>query len=178
MKPPEGLKRLSPEAVATALRRAKQFRLLNDGFEAESICRDVLHVEPKNQEALATLILAITDQFMEGRTTLQQAQRLLPGLTDEYERAMHTGIVFERWAKARHRSGLPDAVTLDYFSEAMQAFEAAEKVRPLNNDDAILRWNSCLRLIHVNGYLERRMSLLGLPDEHEVEIALEQEGLE
>jgi hypothetical protein len=29
----------------------------------------------------------------------------------------------------------------------MHCFEGAEKIRPPDNDDAILRWNRCLRLL-------------------------------
>jgi hypothetical protein len=29
----------------------------------------------------------------------------------------------------------------------MHCFEEAEKVRPQGNDDALLRWNRCLRLL-------------------------------
>jgi hypothetical protein len=29
----------------------------------------------------------------------------------------------------------------------MNCFEEAEKIRPPNNDDAILRWNRCVRLL-------------------------------
>ena len=31
--------------------------------------------------------------------------------------------------------------------QAMEFFEKAEAIRPPGNDDAILRWNSCARLI-------------------------------
>ena len=29
----------------------------------------------------------------------------------------------------------------------MECFEKAEKIRPQGNDDAVLRWNRCLRLL-------------------------------
>ena len=57
------LKTLSPEAVPRALEKAERYRLLNEPGEAESICLDALDVEPDNQEALVTLLLALTDQF-------------------------------------------------------------------------------------------------------------------
>jgi hypothetical protein len=34
------------------------------------------------------------------------------------------------------------------FESALNFFEEAEKVRPPGNDDALLRWNRCLRLMH------------------------------
>jgi hypothetical protein len=33
------------------------------------------------------------------------------------------------------------------FEEAMHCFQEAEKIRPPENDDAILRWNRCARLL-------------------------------
>jgi hypothetical protein len=32
----------------------------------------------------------------------------------------------------------------------MQQFEKAEKIRPSGNDDALLRWNTCARIIERN----------------------------
>ena len=44
-------KPLSPEPCPAALAKAERYRLLNEPGEAESICLDVLAVEPDNQEA-------------------------------------------------------------------------------------------------------------------------------
>ena len=57
------LKPLSREAVPAALEKAMRYRLLNEPGEAESICHDVLHVDPGNQQAIVTLLLALTDRF-------------------------------------------------------------------------------------------------------------------
>jgi hypothetical protein len=39
----------------------------------------------------------------------------------------------------------------EWLVDAMEHYENAEKVRPPGNDDAILRWNTCVRLItHYN----------------------------
>ena len=46
------LKPLSLEGVPAALEKAMRYRLLNEPGEAESICHDVLGVDPDNQEAL------------------------------------------------------------------------------------------------------------------------------
>ena len=54
---------LSLDAVPRALEKAVRYRLLNEPSEAESICLDVLEVDPDNEEAIATLVLALTDQF-------------------------------------------------------------------------------------------------------------------
>lgn len=36
---------------------------------------------------------------------------------------------------------------LALFEKALRCFEEAEKIRPEGNDDAILRWNRCVRLL-------------------------------
>ena len=53
------LKMLSEDAVPRALAKAERYRLLNEPGEAESICLDALAVEPANQSALTTLLLAL-----------------------------------------------------------------------------------------------------------------------
>ena len=35
----------------------------------------------------------------------------------------------------------------EWLREAMSFYEKAEAIRPLGNDDALLRWNTCARLI-------------------------------
>ena len=110
----------------------------------------MLEVDPRNQEALVTLLLAITDQFAEGRPKgARRAQELLPRLDDEYKRSYYAGIVAERCAKAHLRRGAMGSGELAYhwFREAMEWYEKAEARRPAGNDEAILRWNTCARIL-------------------------------
>jgi hypothetical protein len=77
------LKPLSREAVARALEKAERYRLLNEPVEAESICLDVLRLEPDNQQALTALLLALTDQFDEDApNAVSQALELVPRFKD------------------------------------------------------------------------------------------------
>jgi hypothetical protein len=124
--------------------------LLNEPEQAASICEDVLQVDPHNQEALAMLILALTDNFGSQRPSLPvQARDLLPRLHGAYEREYYAGIIWEREAIAWLRAAVPcsGATAFDCFQKAMACFERAEQVRPPANDDAALRWNSCARMI-------------------------------
>lgn len=143
------LKTLSREAVPRALAKAERYRLLNEPSEAHSICLDVLAVDPENQEVMATLILALTDQFDHHPTLVHEALAAVARLRDGYERAYYTGIVHERRAKAllAHgaRRGGPSAY--EWLRNAMIRYEEADAIRPPNNDDARLRWNACARLI-------------------------------
>ncbi len=144
------LKPLSAEGVAAALEKALRYRLLNEPREAESICRDILQVDPTNHEALVTLILALTDQLAtkSGRCA-DEARTLLSRLQDEYEEAYYAGIICERRASAQLGRRNPGSgfIAHDLLREAMDCYERAEKTRPSGNDDAILRWNTCARFI-------------------------------
>jgi hypothetical protein len=142
-------KTISRDAVPLALKKAERYRLLNEPAHAESICLDVLAVDPENQEALVMLILALTDQFQPGRTDcFRQAEAVVPRLRGEYERYYYSGIIHERRASARASQGGPGSETVAYqwVRQAMDFYEQAERIRPRDNDDALLRWNSCLRL--------------------------------
>jgi hypothetical protein len=144
------LKPLRIDAVPRALEKAERYRLLNEPAEAESICLDVLRVTPTNQAALVILLLALTDQFDEGvGGLLADARDVLPRLTGEYDRVYYAGIIAERHGKALLRSDGPGAASAAHecIREAMAYFAQAETLRPSGNDDALLRWNACARLL-------------------------------
>src|SRR5204863_5704571 len=82
------LKQLAPEAIPAALEKAERYRLLNEPAEAESICLDVLAVDSENQQALVTLLLAMSDRFSKGYAVSDtQAKEVLVRIKGEYERA-------------------------------------------------------------------------------------------
>ena len=142
------LKPISLTGIPEAISKVEVYRYLNEPGEAESICRDILAAEPENQTALRLLGLAITDQFTgQVSDRYSEAERLFRGLTSEYERFYYLGILQERKAKAQLRAGRPPHTVYPIFEEAMGLFEAAEKIRPPNNDASILRWNRCVRLL-------------------------------
>ena len=144
------LKILTSEGIPGALAKAERYRLLNQPWEAECIYRDALQVEPENQDAIIGLVLAITDQFEHGlRGGVDQAREILPRIRDEYARAYYAGIICERRAKvilheARPGSG---AMAVELLREAKSQYERAEALRPVGNDDVLLRWNACARLL-------------------------------
>lgn len=151
------LKRLSPDALPAALEKAHRYRLLNEPLEAESICRDVLAVDPDNQQALVTLVLALSDQFGERlAAAFDQAREVLLGLQDEYAREYYDGILCYRRAKAQLFRTDPGTghVVYHWLREAMERFEAAAVIRPRGNDDALLRWNACARLLTAHPELQ------------------------
>ncbi|HSJ65733.1 MAG TPA: hypothetical protein VK922_17715 [Gemmatimonadaceae bacterium] len=152
------LKPITRDGVSTALHKAERYRLLNEPTAAESICRDVLECDPDNQQALIMLVLALSDQFALGgemSAAVHAARDVLGKVRDEYKRAYYNGIICERRAKAQMRRGAPGAeeIAYDWFREAMEWYEKAERLRPAGNDEAILRWNTCARLLNRDEHL-------------------------
>jgi hypothetical protein len=144
------LKPLGPEAVPRAMEKAERYRLLNEPEEAESICLDVLAIEPEHQEALITLLLALTDQFRTGCADCStRAQEVLPRLHSEYNRCYYAGIICERRGTAQLDKGGfgSGSFAFSWLRHAMEWYEKAEALREPGNDDAILRWNTCARII-------------------------------
>jgi hypothetical protein len=70
-------------------------------------------------------------------------------LPSEYERHYYAGIICERKGKSLLGKNIPDAVytIYEWLIDAMELYEKAESIRPPGNDDALLRWNTCVRLI-------------------------------
>jgi hypothetical protein len=144
------LKKIGPDGIPHALEKAERYRLLNDPVQAESICHDVLAVDPDSQDALRCLILALTDQFnsVASANLAREARAHVDRLSDPYERAYFSGIVYERETRAfLHRTKVVRSAAYDGFRHAMECYERAEALRPPGNVDAVLRWNSCVRAI-------------------------------
>ncbi len=152
------LKRLSQEAIPGALAKAERYRLLNEPEQAESICQDILAIDPENQQALIALVLAITEQFANGVSErVSDAQSLVAKLHREFDRVYYGGIVCERRARALLALGSPGAgyVAYDWYSEAMNLYEKAQTMSRPGNDDAVLRWNTCARFLNTHPHLVR-----------------------
>ncbi len=151
------LKALSADAIPKAQAKADRYRLLNDPRDAESICRDILRTDPENQNALRTIILALTDQFGKAmRVNIGHVEEMLPRVTDEYARCYYTGVTYERWAKAQFGEETPGYVVYDWLVQAMGWFEKAEALSPPGVEDAVLRYNACARIIKRNDQLRPR----------------------
>ena len=160
------LKSLSKDAIPSALSRAERYRLLNEPEQAESICEDVLRAEPANQAALVMLILALTDQFSgEEPDVVTRVQLLVKTLTDPYQRAYYAGLVSERRARALlRRAAVHSAESVGgWLRAAMDLYERAEGLRPPGNDDALLRWNACARLLARQPAAETETPQPGVP---------------
>jgi len=130
------LKSISKAGIPEAIAKAELYRYINEPEEAESICRDILAIVPDHQLALRMLGLAITDQFLGASgDRYPEVLSIFQGLRDPYEQFYYTGLLY-----AAH-------ILLPLIEEAMRCFAEAEKIRPAGNDDSILRWNRCVRLL-------------------------------
>jgi hypothetical protein len=142
------LKRISAQGVGKALELAERYRLLNEPEQASSICRDVLDVEPENQSARRMLLLALTDEFGKGHgVSLQEATTVASELASEYERNYYLGVAHERWGRSKLDEGAPPHVGGEWLRKALDFYARAESMRPGGDDAAILRWNTCVRMI-------------------------------
>jgi hypothetical protein len=161
-------KPISHDSLPAALNKAERYRLLNEPAEAESICRDILEIEPRNQQALINLVLALTDQIAEEPRAFSEALAVTNRLESAYDRAYYAGIAWERRAKSRHRRGRGvQANVYEWLVNALRLFEEAERLRAPGSDDAILRWNACVR------YLARHRDLTPAHEEFDAAIASE-----
>jgi len=142
------LKSISKAGIPEAIAKAELYRYLNEPEEAESICRDILSADPDHQLARRMLGLAITDQFSGAATDrYAEADSIFSSLRDPYERFYYTGLLHERRVKAQLHAGHLAHTLAPLLEEALRCFAEAEKLRPQGNDDAILRWNRCVRLL-------------------------------
>lgn len=142
------LKLLSRESIPKAVTRAKHYRLLNEPRQAESICEDILKIDPDHQLAILIMILAKTDRFgTERRSLTAESKELCDRLSSKYEQQYYHGIIEERLGKAALKRATPRAkyIAYEHYRTALGYYEAAEKIRPAGNQDAVLRWNACVR---------------------------------
>lgn len=149
------LKPISPDSVGGALAKAERYRLLNEPSEAESICRDILEIDPANRQARISLILALTDEIPQEASSFARAIEAISGIETAYDHAYYSGIAWERRAKALFNSkGTGSSgYVYDWIVKALLFFEEAARLRPAGNDSSILRWNACVR------FLERHKDL-------------------
>jgi hypothetical protein len=144
------IKPISHDSVAGALAKVERYRLLNEPGAAESICHDILLIEPGNQAALINLTLALTDQIPQETHAFADAIATASKLDLPYDRSYYAGIAWERRAKARYQAGGPGAhrYVYEWIVTALELFETAELQRPQGNDDVLLRWNACVRFLN------------------------------
>ena len=151
------LKPISRDAIPRALEKAERYRMLNEPFFAESICLDVLTADPAHQKALAIYVLSLTDQFKGSMGGAPKAKAALQRFSGEFDRLYYQGIISERSAVAlleSARTGV-NATAWHHLHDAMTAYEKADAIQAdATNDDALLRYNTCVRLLEAHRLTE------------------------
>jgi tetratricopeptide (TPR) repeat protein len=160
------LKTISKDGIPEAISKVELYRYLHEPEEAESICHDILAADPGNQSATRLLGLTLTDQF-EGRhpDRYAEAEKIFQSLTNPYDHLYCRGLLLERRAKAQMKAGVSAHNLTGSLHEAMRCFEEAEKIRPPQNDDAMLRWNRCARLLAKLGHAPIEEKYTGFHDD-------------
>lgn len=162
------IKPISRESIPMALEKAERYRLLNEPMLAESICLDILEADPENSKAIVIMLLAITDQFgTSALSDINRAKQLVTRLKDEYDVQYYSGLICERQGKSKLGKRMQDGgfIAYEWLRDAMDYYEKAEALQPPEKVDAILRWNTCARLIMYHNLQPR--------DERNVELQLE-----
>jgi hypothetical protein len=151
------LKRLGSDAIPGALAKAERYRLLNEPEQAESICLDILAADARNREARVMLLLSLTDQFgKRSAVSVRDAQALVAELAAEYDREYYAGLICERWARAQIEAKLPGHATYGWLVAAMKHYGHAEALAAAGNQDAVLRWNACVRVLEQHPELSEK----------------------
>ncbi len=142
------LKPISVQSIPQALEKVERYRLLNEPALAESICLDIVAIVPDHQQALIALLLARTDQF-HSNVQPKAALEVLDQIRGDYEQEYYAGVIWERLGNARLRQRDHGERSSAYHAlqDAMTHYERAMKFAHPGNDDAILRWNTCARMI-------------------------------
>lgn len=151
------LKPISKDTIPAAFERAERYRQMNEPLDAESICLDILNIDPDNQRALETLLLAISEQFGAGLyPAYEKAMDILCRLKEVSSRTFYEGLIYERRAKALLKlNGLgAGKMAYGWFKKAMHSYDMAIELGPPRKDDAVLRWNTCARVIMQNPEVE------------------------
>ena len=102
------------------------------------------------------LVLALTDLHSGvAASGVMRAKDYLARIRDDYQRSYYSGVVAERRGQALLVNGGMGSGGMAYESlrDAMDWYAKAEAIRPPGNDDAILRWNTCVRILSGNSHL-------------------------
>lgn len=140
---------IHPEAIELALDKARQYRSLLEPEMAESICLDIINIDSDNQAVLVVYILSLLDQIPspDKKIEVKTIERIIDQLSSSYQRFYYSGLLHERMARYMVTQTMSHAFAYDYFYQALRCYDHAREISPVGNDEATLRWNSCIRTI-------------------------------
>lgn len=148
------------DSINSVLDKARQYRSLLEPELAISICLDVFAVDENNQGALVIYILAMSDlhTHANAKAPAQEISRAIAKLTSEFERTYYAGIALERKARALMKNAMSRSFAYNLLMEAAALYNQAQPLAPKHCDDAILRYNACVRTI-ANEHLSPRQDM-------------------
>ncbi len=148
------------QAVGKALEKAKQYRTLLEPDLAISICLDIFAIEKNHQETLVVYILAFTDTFSKPniKTSDKKIKQAITELKNDYQQNYYTGIFQQKKARSLTSHAMSGSFAYHLLLEAIANYETTDKLSQADNDDAILRRNSCVRIIQ-DEHLQLRQDL-------------------
>ena len=88
-------------------------------------------------------------KWMDYEKAINEAKELCQNLESDYEKVYYRGIISERYGKVALKRSTPRAkyIAYEHYRDAMIFFEKAQEIHPEGNQDAVLRWNACVRAI-------------------------------
>ena len=146
---------ISKSNIKPALERANQYRLLLQPELAISICIDILAVDTNNQDAIIIYILALTDNISEGKND-KKILEVISLLDTEYRKKYYKAIYYERKGIAFMKGSMSKSFAYDLFIKAIELYKLARDISPKDDDNATLRYNSCVRSIENNNLKPRQ----------------------
>lgn len=120
--------------------------------DTESICQDVLSLDPTNQEAVELLFRSRVSLLSKGLPRgVERAQELVPQFDGDFEKAFFSGLLRENQARylLDRRGRQASSVAYNWFRHAMDDFEEANR-QDSTRIEATLHWNACLRTLQAN----------------------------
>ena len=93
-----------------------------------------------------------------GAGRMKEAKGYLARITSAYQRAYFAGLVVEKQGRGALQRGMGGAFAYTCLREAMEHYERANELKEPGNDEAILRWNCCVRTIQEHGLRPRQQT--------------------
>ena len=120
--------------------------------ETESICLDILELDPNHRSTLDLLLRCRIELLKKGLPqSVARAQELIPQLDSDFDQAFYSGMIRE--AQARYllekRGRATSGVAYSWFRHAMDDFAAASNL-DAGRVEPKLHWNACLRTLENN----------------------------
>lgn len=145
------------KSIPDVLSKARQYRSLLEPELAISICFDVFAIDENNQEALVIYILSLTDLYTHRETKVPEYKITIAiqKLKSNFQRFYYNGIYLERKAHFLLKNPMSESFAFDVFIEAIDYYKQAKSINDTRSDDAILRYNSCVRIIEEKNLVSR-----------------------